>query len=168
MASSRQPLLLTAQQRRGDSGFPLDLRRRRWRPAKTPGALRFVSLAPHILPQKGGRHRRNVSARKVSEPALHPETRFSKALPQVRCPHGSKTHSPQQAWMYSRNQTTIASVRKHRQPVFLHPTHRAIGIVRARCFDRARLLIPPPASTLQVFQFIRRLVLCDFARPGWS
>jgi hypothetical protein len=49
-------------------------------PGQTPGALRFVSLALHILPQKGGRHRRNVSARKASEPALHPETYFSKAL----------------------------------------------------------------------------------------
>src|ERR1700684_4505015 len=36
-------------------------------PGQTPGALRFVSLALHILPQKGGRHRRNVSARNVSE-----------------------------------------------------------------------------------------------------
>src|ERR1700722_1785024 len=26
------------------------------------------------------------------------------------------------AWMYSRNQTTIASRSEHRQPVFLHPT----------------------------------------------
>ena len=51
-------------------------------PGQTPGALRFVSLALHVLPQKGGRHRRNVSARKVSEPVLHypvrhPETHFS-------------------------------------------------------------------------------------------
>jgi hypothetical protein len=45
-------------------------------PGQTPGALRFVSLALHILPQKGGRHRRNVSARKFPN-LLHPETHFS-------------------------------------------------------------------------------------------
>ena len=32
-----------------------------------------------------------------------------------------KNHSAQQAWMYSRNQSTIASPAKHRQHVFLHP-----------------------------------------------
>src|SRR5580698_10055897 len=48
-------------------------------PGQTPGALRFVSLALHILPQKGRRHRRNVSARNVSEPVLHSETHFSTA-----------------------------------------------------------------------------------------
>ena len=95
-------------------------------PGQTPGALRFVSLALHILPQKGGRHRRNVSARKVSEPALHPETHFSIALLQVSVHYARrKTDSTQQAWMYSRNQTTIASACKHRQPVFLHPTRSA-------------------------------------------
>src|SRR5580704_2876683 len=41
-------------------------------------------------------------------------------------PH-SKTHSTQQAWMYSRNQTTIAICCKHRQPVFLHPTMTETG-----------------------------------------
>jgi hypothetical protein len=82
--------------------------------------------------------------------------------------HGSKTHSTQQAWMYSRNQTTIASARKHRQPVFLHPTHRTIGIRLARARIAQRLLIPLPASTLQVFQFIRRLVLRDFGTQSHS
>jgi hypothetical protein len=41
-------------------------------------------------------------------------------------PH-SKTHSTQQAWMYSRNQTTIAICCKHRQPVFLHPSIAETG-----------------------------------------
>jgi hypothetical protein len=48
-------------------------------PGQTPGALRFVSLALHIPSHKGERHRRNVSARNVSEPENHPETCFSKA-----------------------------------------------------------------------------------------
>jgi len=53
-------------------------------PGQNPGALRFVSLALHILPQKGGRHRRNVSARK-SPKKLYPETHFSVAPPQNFC-----------------------------------------------------------------------------------
>jgi hypothetical protein len=32
------------------------------------------------------------------------------------------THSTQQAWINSRNLTTIATHWKHRQPIFLHPT----------------------------------------------
>src|SRR5580658_3084147 len=125
---------------------------------------------------------------------LHPETYFSSsiALLQVFCPH-SRTRSIQQASMYSRNQTTIASPCKHRQPVFLHPTGTGTGtqagpwlvngcestagalpreILRKECSgsrqeaparkgraltppNRLDLLIPSPASTLQVFQFIR-------------
>jgi len=57
------------------------LRCRRWRPAKTPGALRFVSLALHVLPRKGGRRRRNVSARKVS--VSLPE--FGNVFQKLRC-----------------------------------------------------------------------------------
>src|SRR3984957_16840851 len=135
-------------------------------PGRTPGALRFVSLALHILPQKGGRRRRNVSARKVSEPAHHPETHFSIARPQDLCTHRRKTHSTQQAWMYSRNQTTIASACEHRQPVFLHPTLRTRGIPLAWRRIPLRLLIPLPASTLQVFQIIRRSVLRNFGNAA--
>jgi hypothetical protein len=69
-----QPLLLAAQVRFRPLAperfwIPLELRFAlpTVAPGQTPGALRFVSLALHILPQKGGRHRRNVSARKVSE-----------------------------------------------------------------------------------------------------
>jgi hypothetical protein len=53
-------------------------------PGQTPGALRFASLALHILSHKGERRRRNVSARKVSETYFDPETYFSKAQPPVR------------------------------------------------------------------------------------
>src|SRR5215831_4095009 len=55
-------------QRTRDSGFPLRLSLPTVAPGQTPGALRFVSLALHILPHKGERHRRYVSARNVSEP----------------------------------------------------------------------------------------------------
>jgi hypothetical protein len=52
-------------------------------PGQFPGALRFVSLALHILPQKGGRHRRSISARKNFRNdwtyLFNPETHFSKA-----------------------------------------------------------------------------------------
>lgn len=35
-------------------------------PGSIPGALRFVSLALHVIPHKDGRLRRSVSARNVS------------------------------------------------------------------------------------------------------
>jgi len=38
------------------------------------------------------------------------------------CTRPQKSRGIQQAWMNSRNQTTIASRSKHRQLVFLHPT----------------------------------------------
>jgi hypothetical protein len=50
-----------------------------------------------------------------------PETDFSKAL--RKSPHNyPETHATQQAWINSRNPTTIATQWKHRQPIFLHPT----------------------------------------------
>ena len=105
-----------------DSGFPFRLSLPTVAPGPFAGALRFVSLALHILPHKGERRRRNVSARKVSEPDAESETHFSTAqLPSPRTPP-QKTSSTQQAWMNSRNLTTIATAQKHRQLVFLHPT----------------------------------------------
>ena len=68
----RRPLLLTAQlvyaqaSAERDSGFPFRLSLPTVAPGPFAGALRFVSLALHILPHKGERRRRNVSARKVS------------------------------------------------------------------------------------------------------
>jgi len=50
-----------------DSGFPFRLSLPTVAPGPFAGALRFVSLALHILPHKGERHRRNVLARKVSD-----------------------------------------------------------------------------------------------------
>ena len=98
-------------------------------PGPTAGALRFVSLALHILPHKGERRRRNVSARKVSEP-YHTSIRKRISL-KLKCRSAhttAKTDSAQQAWMNSRNLTTIASVAKHRQLVFSHPTLAAADL----------------------------------------
>jgi len=63
-------------QRTRDSGFPLRLTLPTVAPGQTPGALRFVSLALHILPHKGERHRRYVSARNVFELHCRSKTRF--------------------------------------------------------------------------------------------
>src|ERR1700730_6920332 len=66
------------------------------------------------------------------------QERFSEEVSGVQChsnrkrisqklyrkfPHNSaETHSPHQAWIDSRNLTTITTEWKHRQPIFLHPT----------------------------------------------
>jgi hypothetical protein len=73
MADIRRPLLLTAQplitdQRRERFWIPVQAFAADGGARPNAGALRFVSLALHILPHKGERRRRNVSARKVSEP----------------------------------------------------------------------------------------------------
>jgi hypothetical protein len=60
--------LLSQTNAERDSGFPFRLSLPTVAPGPFAGALRFVSLALHILPHKGERRRRNVSARKVSEP----------------------------------------------------------------------------------------------------
>ena len=127
MADIRRPLLLTGQplitdQRRERFWIPVQAFAADGGARPNAGALRSVSLALHILPHKGERRRRNVSARKVSEPDAESETHFSTAqLPSPRTPP-QKTSSTQQAWMNSRNLTTITSAQKHRQLVFLHPT----------------------------------------------
>ena len=73
MADIRRPLLLTGQplitdQRRERFWIPVQAFAADGGARPNAGALRFVSLALHILPHKGERRRRNVSARKVSEP----------------------------------------------------------------------------------------------------
>src|SRR5690242_13253080 len=128
MADFRRPLLLTAQAYQEQasaeraSGFPFRLSLPTVAPGHIPGALRFASLALHILPHKGERRRRNVSARKVSGQS---STRKRLSL-QLNCRSRrtppQKTRSTQQAWMNSRNLTTITTAQKHRQLVFLHPT----------------------------------------------
>jgi len=109
--------------RQRDSGFPVRLTLPTVAPGPTSGALRFVSLALHIPSHKGEGRRRNVSARNISEPSCRPETLFSSLAPLRAFAHtDAKTHRAQQAWMNSRNQTTIATAFTHRQHTFLHPT----------------------------------------------
>ena len=90
-------------------------------PGQTPGALRFVSLALHILPHKGRRRRRNVSARKVFRPELHLKTRSQKLHCRLPAQTAQKNHSTQQARMNSRNQTTIATAPHIVNPPFCIP-----------------------------------------------
>ena len=65
--------LLSQTNAERDSGFPFRLSLPTVAPGPFAGALRFVSLALHILPHKGERRRRNVSARKASESTQYPE-----------------------------------------------------------------------------------------------
>lgn len=73
MVERSRPLLLTAPVHKHkpvlerDAGFPFRLSLPTVAPGQIAGALRFVSLALHILPHKGVRRRRNVLARKVSD-----------------------------------------------------------------------------------------------------
>ncbi len=115
-------------------GSDLGLRCRRWHPAQTPGVLRFASSALHILSQTLLRpFRRFRSPRAKGSAGLfqrgkffgsnftYPKTNFSKAQLQAQRTI-RRTRSLLQAWIDSRNQTTIATQAKHRQLLFLHPT----------------------------------------------
>jgi hypothetical protein len=126
-----------------DSWVPKpDLCCRRWHPAKTPGVLRIASSVLHILPQTtvapdSGTPAALMIGRKAAQErfseenfrfpdfyptsSTSPEMHFSK-LSVSLLNNSAETHVTQQAWMNSRNQTTIATQWKHRQPIFLHPT----------------------------------------------
>jgi len=165
-----------------------DSRCRRWRPAKLRGHS-VSSALPCISFRIRAKGAAGTFQRGMSPNHLRPETGFSKAQPLVVGHNHTKTSSTQQAWMNSRNQTTIASRSKHRQPLILHPTMTGLerqpvgfaatvqkpGILRkersgsrqeaparkGRALappERLDLLIPLPASTLQVFQFIGQFV----------
>jgi hypothetical protein len=115
---------------------------------------------------------------------FRPETCFSKARPPLFAHNAAKSRSRHQAWMNSRNQTTIASGPKHRQHVFLHQKdgvgarsgcHSRVPLAVCRSFAakgaaqdfgqeapaqkdaRSRLHLPilVTASKLQVFHFIQ-------------
>jgi len=126
-------------------------------PGQTPGALRFVSLALHILPHKGERRRRNVSARNASEPYFHPETGFSKARP-LLCYF---LHTPAKESRHTTSLDELAEPNYYSKPLETSSTRlfashwRAAGSLGNRGGIR-RLPIPATASTLQVFQFIHR------------
>ena len=142
----------------------LGFRCRRWHPAKTPGVLRIASSVLHILSQTNvAPYRRSTSPRAKGSAGtfqrgslrLHllelnlPETRFSKALSQVRA-QTERTHGVQQARMNSRNQTTIASDCKHRQPVFCSngpsPMKTHVGQSPSSRQSRRTRLLPQAAN----------------------
>jgi hypothetical protein len=140
-------------------GPDLDLCCRRWHPAKTPGVLRIASSVLHILPQttvtpdfrhsSSPRDRAKGSAgtfQRGKFPALNaptsPERHFSKALPQVPTKLCG-THGTHQAWIDSRNPTTITTQWKHRQPIFLHPTVETGAIRQADLSQRSTALAGP-------------------------
>ncbi len=134
-------MLLTAlESRREISGYPtLDLAADGGaRPIS--GALRIASSVLHILSQTeaalnardtGLRDRAKGSAGmfqrgKFPEVDFYsPETHFSN--PAVGASAHGRTHGTQQAWINSRNPTTIATQTKHRQLIFLHPMHQRNG-----------------------------------------
>src|ERR1700690_698271 len=133
---SGQPLLLTAQVRFGKLAperfwIPLDFRCRRWRPAEPRGhsvssALPCISFHKRAEGTAGTFQRGKFPKLQTSSGNVFLFVYSSTASLLCTPPH-SKTHSTQQAWMYSRNQTTIAICCKHRQPVFLHPTMTETG-----------------------------------------
>ena len=85
------------------------------------GGTPFRQPCPAYPSTKGRKAPQERFSEEKSPNSLHPETHFSNST--ASClPTRQQTHSTQQAWMYSRNQTTIASALKHRQLVFLHPT----------------------------------------------
>jgi len=111
-----QSLLLTKQNAGEILDSRSDFRCPTVAPGQIPGALRFVSLALHVLP-----HRVKGSAglfQRGSFRTLHrdPKTHFQKLCCQISACLHRISSSPQQAWMYSRNPSNIASVCKQRQP----------------------------------------------------
>jgi hypothetical protein len=129
-----------------------------------------TTIAPDFRRSSSPRDRAKGSAGtfqrgKVSgsqQPTTSPERHFSKALPQVPA-QLCGTHGTHQAWIDSRNLTTITTEWKHRQPIFLHPTVETGAISPSfpsstlNHVRRASLLNPSPASTLAVFHSIERL-----------
>ena len=133
-------------------------------PGQTPGALRFVSLALHILSQ-GRKAPQARFSEECFRPYSDPETRLSKARPLLFtvCTTPTKSCGIQQAWMNSRNQTTIATRSKHRQPVVLHPTHGSVYCSRNRVLIRRLPILAPslyttgfPIHTSKSFALCRR------------
>jgi hypothetical protein len=144
-------------------------------PGQIAGALRIASSVLHILSQTASRldYCRDSSPRDRAKGSAGTFQRgsFRLTMPLHRkrisqklyrkFPHNSaETHGPHQAWIDSRNLTTITTEWKHRQPIFLHPTVE-LGVNspkrhRRRCSGvrRDRLLNPSPASTLAVFDSI--------------
>jgi hypothetical protein len=91
-------------------------------PGQTPGALRFVSLALHILRIRAKGAAGTFQRGKFpNRSCIRKHIFYSHTASLPRIPP-QKTRSTQQAWMNSRNQTNITSAVKHRQPLIMHPT----------------------------------------------
>jgi hypothetical protein len=104
-----------------------DFRCRRWHPANFRGrsvssALPCMSFHERVEGAAG-----TFQRGKVSVSILQSGNAFQKLRCNSATHNRGKLRSAQQAWMYSRNQTTIASASKHRQPMFLHPTFRSVS-----------------------------------------
>ena len=89
--------------RRRDDGFPFRLTPPTVAPGQFPGALRFVSLALHILPHKGERRRRYVSARKISGSHC-----FRKRISQQPCCQASATQLHEENLQRTASQDELA------------------------------------------------------------
>ncbi len=144
----------------------LDLNCRRWHPAKTTGVLRIASSVLHILSRTSGiEHLPEARGRKAAQEHFSEEcfriyftctgNAFLKSsTTSSRTLLG--THGLQQAWINSRNQTTIATLGKHRQPMFLHPSasnqkfYEKLNRLEA---TRHRLAEYPPSLYTKSFPF---------------
>ena len=125
-----QPFLLTAQDTPTPERFWIPVQTlccRRWRPAQLRG--HSVSSA---LPCISFRIRAKGAAGTFQRGKFPNPTSIRKRISlKLKCRSAhttAKTDSAQQAWMNSRNLTTIASVAKHRQLVFSHPTLAAADL----------------------------------------
>jgi hypothetical protein len=142
---------------RRDSGFRLTLPT--VAPGQFPGVLRFASLALHILPQKGGRHRRYVSARKISELELRSKTPFTTAYLKIRRIQTTRKKLRRTTSLDDLAEPIYYSKRARTSSTRLFASHQTN--IRKADFDGfsagsagPRLPILPSASTLQVFHFI--------------
>ena len=74
-----------------------------------------------MIGRKAAQERFSEESFRLSMSLLH-RKRISQKL-YHKFPHNSaETHGTHQAWIDSRNLTTITTEWKHRQPIFLHPT----------------------------------------------
>jgi hypothetical protein len=113
----------------GDSLFPIRFELATVAPGPNSGGTPFRQLRPAypladpmrpikaLQKPEGERQRRNISARKVSELTCI-RKRISLKLNHQSALHTARLAALQQAWMNSRNQTTIATLSKSRQLLF--------------------------------------------------
>ena len=122
-------------------GTNLDLRRRRWHPAKNSGGAPYRQLCPAYpsADYRSALYRNSSSPRDRAKgsagtfqrgkfpEATSVQLQTGNALLKSSAANSHtipRTRSIHQAWIDSRNQTTIATRLKHRQLIFLHPSCR--------------------------------------------